>query len=86
MISYIIDESVYKSKKFSQFEKYILRGLQMPDKEKMRLFHSRAEDTIHSYTKVIKEYVKFSEDEPFPATERSVRLFINSLSVEEDQH
>ena len=85
MISYIIDKNVYKSKKFLQFEKYILRGLQMPDKEKMRLFHSRAEDTIHSYTKVIKEYVKFSEDEPFPATELSVRHFINSLSVEEDR-
>ena len=81
----MIDNSVFKTKKFLQFDKYILRNLSMSGKEKLRLYHSRSEDTVKSYVKVIKKFVNYSAGEPFPATETSVRQFVNSLSIEDDK-
>ena len=84
-MAYMIDNSVFKTKKFLQFDKYILRNLSMSGKEKLRLYHSRSEDTVKSYVKVIKKFVNYSAGEPFPVTETSVRQFVNSLSIEDDK-
>ena len=85
MNPYSINKEVLNTKKFKQFDKYVLRGMKLSDREKMRLYHSRAEDTIVSYTKVVKQYVLESRDPVYPVTEKSVRKFIDTLDVEEDR-
>ena len=81
---YSVDKNVFKSKPFRRFDRYICRDLEISQREKMRLFHSRAESTVKLYTKVIKNYVRFSKSENFPAfpvTEKSVRQFIDNLEL-----
>ena len=85
---YSIHSEVFSTKPYRQFKKYVLRRLDLSSKESLRLFHSRSQGTVESYTKVIKKYVLYSKDEnkqAFPATERSVRSFINSLDILEDK-
>ena len=84
MQAYSVEKNVYKCKPFRRFERYICRGLEISSKEKLRLFHSRAEATVKAYSKVIKKYVRFSKSEdisPFPITEMSVRQFIDTLDL-----
>ena len=85
---YSVHSDVFSSKPYRQFKKYILRRLDLSSRETVRLFHSRAQSTVESYTKVIKKYVRHSKEErkpAFPATERSVRSFIDSLDILEDR-
>ena len=85
---YSVHSDVFSSKPYRQFKKYILRRLDLSSRETVRLFHSRAQSTVESYTKVIKKYVRHSKEErkpAFPATERSVRTFIDSLDILEDR-
>ena len=85
---YSIHSDVFRSKPYRQFNKYVLRRLDLSSRESLRLFHSRAQCTVESYTKVIKKYVSYSKDKresAFPATERSVRSFIDSLDIMEDR-
>ena len=85
---YSVHSDVISSKPVRQFKKYILRRLDLSSRETVRLFHSRAQSTVESYTKVIKKYVRHSKEErkpAFPATERSVRSFIDSLDILEDR-
>ena len=85
---YSVHSDVFSSKPYRQFKKYILRRLDLSSRETVRLFHSRAQSTVESYTKVIKKYVRHSKEErkpTFPATERSVRSFIDSLDILEDR-
>ena len=85
---YSIHSEVFSTKPYRQFKKYVLRRMDLSSKESLRLFHSRSQGTVESYTKVIKKYVLYSKDEnkpAFPATERSVRSFINSLDILEDK-
>ena len=88
MALYSVHSDVFSSKPYRQFKKYILRRLDLSSRETVRLFHSRAQSTVESYTKVIKKYVRHSKEErkpAFPATERSVRSFIDSLDILEDR-
>ena len=62
--------------------------MDLSSRESLRLFHSRSQSTVESYTKVMKKYVRYSREEgksAFPATERSVRSFIDSLDILEDR-
>ena len=88
MPPYSVCSDVYKTKPYRQFVKYVLRHLDLPRKESLRMYHSRSQGTVISYTKVIKKYVRFSKKERktvYPATERSVRNFIDSLDIEKDR-
>lgn len=85
---YSVNKNVFKTKAFKRFDRYVCRDQEMSNKEKLRLFHARAESTVKSYTNVIRKYVKFSESEsadPFPVNEVKVRRFIDSLDLEEDR-
>ena len=85
---YAVDNDSYNSEAFMQFEKYFLQGLHSSRKEKMRLFHSRAEGTVKSYLRIVKSYVKYSREEnvePFPVTENSIRRYIDTLDLESDR-
>ena len=84
----MIDLMVFNSKLYRQFNKYVLRRMDLSSRESLRLFHSRSQSTVESYTKVIRKYVLYSKEErksAFPATERSVRSFIDSLDILEDR-
>ena len=85
---YSVGNEVIRSRPFRQFKKYVLTGCELSTKESLRLFHSRAESTVTSYSKVLKKYVKYShrgDSSAFPATEKSVRDFIDSLDILEDR-
>ena len=77
-----------KSKAFKSFKKYILRGKHYSQRQKLRLFFSRAEGTVKAYTKIVKGYVKYmhrkEHAEAFPITETSLRRYIDTLSTEKD--
>ena len=88
MSPYSVSREVLDSKSFQQFKRFVLRGLTLSPKESLRFYHSRAQGTVISYTRVMELYVLFSRDEgrsAYPATEASVRAFINSLDIEEDR-
>ena len=77
---YSVNKTVFKTKSFKRFDRYVCRDLEMSNKEKLRLFHARAENTVKSYTNVIRKYVKFAKSEsldPFPVNEIKVRRFID---------
>ena len=81
-------ENINHSRTFLQFDKYLLRRKGYRKETKIRYFHSKAEGTIKSYTRVIKDYVKYmhrKEDAtPFPVTESSLRRYIKSLDLYDD--
>ena len=55
---YSIHSDVFSSKSYIvQFKKYVLRRMDFSSRESLRLFHSRSQGTVESYTKVIKKYV-----------------------------
>ena len=85
---YSVKKENLKTKTFRRFDKYVCKDLDMSSKEKMRVFHGRAESTVKSYVNVIKKYVQFSESaniSPFPVSETSVRKFIDGLDLEQDR-
>ena len=85
---YSIHSDVFNSKPYRQFNKYVLMPMDLSSRESKRLFHSWSQSTVESYTKVIEKYVLYSKEErksAFPATERSVRAFIDSLNILEDR-
>ena len=85
---YKIDYKVFELKPFKYFHRYILKDLDFSRKERMRLFHSRSPDTIYSYAKVIRKYVKFAKrkkENPFPVNEKIIRKFIDSLDMSKDR-
>ena len=82
-------EDIKRLRTFLQFDKYMLRRKGYRREMKIRYYHSRAEGTIKSYTRVIKSYVKYmhrKEDaSPFPVTEGSLRRYIDSLDLYRDR-
>ena len=81
---YSVNNNVYKTKTFRRFDKYVCKDLDISCKEKLRIYHGRAEATVSSYVNVVKKYVKYSKktnSNPFPATETNVRKFIDSLDL-----
>ena len=69
-------------KSFKQFDKYLLRR---KGYRKIRFFHLKAKGTIKSYTRIIKDYVKYMHikegSTPFPVTEGSLRRYIKNLDL-----
>ena len=85
---YMINEKVFESDSFKSFDRYIVRDLKFSSREKMRMFHSRSPDTVKTYIRVIKKYVKFckkSKKGPYPVTERKIREFIDTLDLTKDR-
>ena len=85
---YSVNKNVFGSKSFRRFDKYICKDLELSSKEKLRLFHSRAEATVKAYTKVVGKYVKFAKAEdfpPFPTTELTIRQFLDTLDLVKDR-
>ena len=81
---YSVNNNVYKTKTFHRFDKYVCKDLDISCKEKLRIYHGRAEATVKSYVNVVKRYVKYSKKaniNPFPASETNVRKFIDSLDL-----
>ena len=82
-------EKSKRSRTFLQFDKYMLRRKGYRKEMKLRLYHSRAEGTIRTYTGVIKSYVTYMHEKedasPFPVTESSLRRYIESLDLYEDR-
>ena len=81
---YSVNKTIFKTKSFKRFDRYVCRDLEMSNKEKLRLFHDRAENTVKSYTNVIRKYVSEPLD-PFSVNEIKVRKFIDSFDLQEDK-
>ena len=83
-------EGIERLRSFRQFDKYLLRKKGYKKETKIRFFNSKAEGTIKSYTRTVKDYVKYmhrkEKSTPFPVTEGSLRRYIANLDVYKDRH
>ena len=74
-----------KSRTYRNFRKYILKGLGISKRQRLRLYFSKAEGTIKAYTKIIEGYVKYmhrkERADAYPITDTSLARYIDSLST-----